>query len=68
MCLKHSLVPRLFPCKLGLHVVCSVKPGNVKFLCLFLFLCVFRPGSEVSVSNRVRGLGAEGEVLLETRG
>ncbi len=27
----------------------------------FLFLCVSTPGSEVSVGNRVRGLGARGE-------
>ncbi len=31
----------------------------------FLFLCVSRPGSEVRVSYRVRGLGTGGEVFLE---
>ncbi len=36
------------------------KSGSIKFFSLFLvvFLHVSRPGSEVSVSCRVRGLGA----------
>ncbi len=45
------------------------RPGNVKFLRLFLFLRVSRPGSKVSISYRVRGPGADTcvaeRVLLE---
>ncbi len=44
---------------MGGHLWCRASAvGTKPIICLFLFLRVSRPGSEVSVSNRVRGLEA----------